>query len=80
LDRASYPSNNNHPGSADGGTVTVAVDANSSVQTSDANAPAIIAQSVGGGGGYFTAGASGYAQGVYAVCSAARAAARSMST
>ena len=62
----SYPSGNNHPGSGNGGTVDVTVNAGSSVQTSGANAPAIIAQSVGGGGGYFTAGASGYAQGLYA--------------
>lgn len=62
----SYPSSNNHPGSGNGGAVNVTVNASSSVQTGGANAPAIIAQSVGGGGGYFTAGASGYAQGLYA--------------
>ena len=61
-----YYAANNHPGSGNGGTVAVTVGAGSSVQTSGANAPAIIAQSVGGGGGYFTAGASEYAQGLYA--------------
>ncbi|HTQ32742.1 MAG TPA: autotransporter domain-containing protein [Stellaceae bacterium] len=62
----SYSTANNHPGSGDGGAVLVAVNAGSSVQTSGPNAPAIVAQSVGGGGGWFTAGASSAAQGLYA--------------
>lgn len=56
----------NKPGSGNGGAVAINVAAGSAVQSNGANAPAIVAQSVGGGGGYFTAGGHNASQGLYA--------------
>ena len=51
------------PNTGSGGSVSITVNSGESVQTAGANAPAIVAQSIGGGGGFLVASTNGVASG-----------------